>query len=159
MTQTQRRLDPGVDFAYLGKKGIEFGGIDIFPTPKGVSIVRITSDEVTSMCPITSQPDFEVVDVTYSPKEHCIESKAWKMYLHSLRDTAGFIESLAADIARVVVEAIEPNWVRVTTTQKARGGISIVAVAILEQDDGGRYMTVDDTAAIYSPPRNFYLEH
>lgn len=157
MTQ---RIEPGAVPQYLGKKGVEFGGLDTFPTPKGISIVRMTSDEVTSLCPITGQPDFEVVDITYAPLDKCLESKSLKLYLHALRHTAAFIEALSAAIAGDIVRAIAPRWVRVATTQKARGGISIVAVAILERSHlGDIYEPVEDTAAVYAPPSNPYLGH
>lgn len=150
-----RILDPREDFAYLGTKEQVFGGLDTFPNP-GVGLVRMTSDEVTSLCPITGQPDYEVVDVTYAPRERCIESKAWKMYLASLRNTAGFVEALSIEIANMVVGAIEPEWVRVDVTQKPRGGVSIVAVTILDRLASGYYPRSFDEAG---HPLNYYMGH
>jgi len=146
------RIDPfqGAQPAYLGTKEQVFGGLDTFPAP-AVDIVRMTSDEVTSMCPITGQPDFEVIDVTYAPRDLCIESKSWKMYLTSLRDTAAFVESLADEIAKKIMEEVKPMWVRVDVTQKARGGVSIVAVAMRGDGRGDILLGI--------PPRNYYLGH
>lgn len=163
---TVERIDPykGQSPTYLGKKGVEYAGLDVFDNP-GVTIVRMTSDEVTSMCPITGQPDFEVVDVTYAPREKCIESKALKLYLHSLRNTAAFVEALAKQIADDIASACAPHWVSVSVTQKARGGISIVAVstiwrktyidAELPQGSDPGY----EVASLpITPPKNLYLE-
>lgn len=158
MTET-RRIDPGEEFAYLGKKGVEFGGLDTFDRPTGVSLVRMTSDEVTSLCPITGQPDFEVVDLMYAPRQRCIESKALKLYLHSLRNTAGFTEALAGEIAATIAEACEPRWVRVDVTQKPRGGISIVGTSVLHRNSEGGYEVGEAFLPMSDFPRNFYLEH
>lgn len=128
-------------FRALGKTGsTPTKDLETFPTPDGVSIVRMTSDEVTSNCPVTGQPDFEVVDIHYAPREKCIESKSLKLYFQALRDEAAFIEDLAAQIARDVSQAIDPAWVQVETTQKARGGISIVARATLLRAPGGTFL-------------------
>lgn len=147
----------GEEPAYLGKKGVQaFGGLDVFPNP-GNSIVRMTSDEVTSLCPITGQPDFEVVDITYAPREQCIESKSLKLYFASLRDEGAFVEQLAVDTAHEVAKACEPEWVRVDVTQKSRGGISIVAVALLHRTADGMYVPAPLT--FIEAPRNYYLGH
>lgn len=140
---------------YLGKKGVEYAGLDTFPNP-GNAIIRMTSDEVTSNCPITGQPDYEVVDVTYAPRERCIESKSFKLYLHSLRNEAAFVETLAVDTAQRIAEAIDPQWVRVDVTQKARGGVSIVAVAVLHRNGDGNFLPGTPLTDV-APPRNYYL--
>lgn len=156
----ERTIDPGLgEPAYLGKKETVFGGLDVFPNP-GTALVRMTSDEVTSLCPITNQPDFEVVDITYAPRDQCIESKSLKLFLASLRNTAGFVESLACDIAALCAAAIDPQWVRVDVTQKARGGISIVATAVLHRDPNAESGFVKGSPMLdVAPPFNHYLGH
>jgi 7-cyano-7-deazaguanine reductase len=93
--------------------------------------VRFTSDELTSLCPLTGQPDFNTVEIDYAPNQLCIESKSLKLYLWSFRDKAAFVEQLAADIADEVQRAVEPLRVRVTITQHTRGGIVTEATAEL----------------------------
>jgi 7-cyano-7-deazaguanine reductase len=93
--------------------------------------VRFTSDELTSVCPITGQPDFSTVEIDYQPNLRCIESKSLKLYLWSFRDRPAFCEQLAADIAAEVQRAAEPSHVRVTVTQHTRGGIVTEATAEL----------------------------
>lgn len=110
-----------------------------FPTPLGVRQVTMTSDEVTSLCPITNQPDFETVVIVYVPRERCLESKSLKLYFQALRNEGAFIESLSSSIARDVAAAIEPESIEVTATQKARGGISISSTALFERDEDGTY--------------------
>lgn len=126
---------PTREFKSLKAKPLEASrDLETFQRPDSVTYVRMQSDEVTSLCPITNQPDFETITIEYSPREKCIESKSLKLYFQSLRDEGAFIEDLASQLAHDVWAAIEPNWVRVTAHQKPRGGISIDAVAALPDD-------------------------
>lgn len=103
--------------------------LETFPAPATCTRVRFTSDELTSLCPITGQPDFNTIEIDYEPNEKCIESKSLKLYLWSFRDKKAFVEQLAADIAEEVRHAAEPTHVRVTITQHVRGGIVTEATA------------------------------
>lgn len=106
--------------------------LECFPKPAGsVRRVRFTTDEVTSMCPVTGQPDFSRVEIDYEPDERCVESKSLKLYLWSFRDQPIFAESLAAAIAAEVERAAAPHSVTVVVTQTARGGIVTEATAQL----------------------------
>jgi 7-cyano-7-deazaguanine reductase len=68
----------------------------------------------------------------------CVESKSLKLYLHSMRNTGRYCEALAATIAGDLAKALRVT-VRVTITQKARGGVSIVASAHMDAA-GGRVL-------------------
>ena len=117
------------EFVALGHAGSEhYAGIETFPNP-GVSHVQMTSDELVAVCPITGQPDLSVAAIEYWPQALCIESKSLKLYLAGYRNEGAFCEALAVKIRDDVAEALElpPDKVRVALTQKARGGITIVA--------------------------------
>lgn len=105
--------------------------LECFEAPEHVTEVRFTSAELTSLCPVTGQPDFSTVEITYRPRKRCVESKSLKLYLWSFRDRAAFAEALAAEIAGEVQRAAEPVWVRVTIGQSVRGGIALTATAEL----------------------------
>jgi 7-cyano-7-deazaguanine reductase len=118
-------------FVALGHAGSEhYAGLETFPNP-GVSVVEMTSDELTAVCPITGQPDLYTVSIEYRPRELCLESKSLKLYLARYRNEGAFCEALAVRIRDDVAEAarLETEAVRVTLRQKARGGITIVATA------------------------------
>lgn len=120
------------EFKALKAKPLETSdGLESFATPHGVTYVKMESDEVTSLCPITGQPDFETITIEYGPRLLCVESKSLKLYFQSLRNVGAFIEDLAAKIADLVATTIEPEWVIVSAKQKARGGITIDAQACL----------------------------
>ena len=124
-------MDPGKEFVALGHAGSEhYAGLESFPNP-GVSQVELVSDELTAVCPITGQPDFYVASIEYEPDGLCLESKSLKLYLARFREEGAFCEALAVRIRDDVAAALElpPERVTVTLEQKARGGITITAVA------------------------------
>lgn len=105
--------------------------VEVFPAPADVTVVRFRTDELASMCPVTQQPDLSTVEIEYEPDAWCVESKSLKLYLWGFRDRAVFAEALAAEIAREVKTTAQPRRVRVTLTQRPRGGIEVQAVADL----------------------------
>ena len=119
------------EFVALGHAGSEnYAGLETFPNP-GVSRVEMTSDELVAICPVTGQPDLYLASIDYSPADHCLESKSLKLYLNSFRNEGVFCEALAVKIRDDVAEALglTAEDVTVTLEQKARGGITITAIA------------------------------
>ena len=106
--------------------------VEVFPAPANVTVVRFTTDEVASVCPVTQQPDLARVVIEYAPAEWCVESKSLKLYLWGFRDREVFAEALAAEIAAEVMHTAKPKRVTVTLTQRPRGGIEVQAEAHLE---------------------------
>jgi 7-cyano-7-deazaguanine reductase len=123
---------PGDDLTILGgqvRHAVEH--LECFDAPPSCTRVRFRTDEVTSMCPVTGQPDFSSVEIDYEPGRRCIESKSLKLYLWHFRDQPVFAEALAAAIAAEVQRAAEPKHVKVVVTQHVRGGIVTEATAEL----------------------------
>ena len=105
--------------------------VECFSAPANVTIVRFSTDELVSICPVTKQPDLANLVIEYVPEQSCVESKSLKLYLWSYRDRAVFAEALAAEIAGEVMATAKPKAVTVTLTQRPRGGIEVQAVAQL----------------------------
>ncbi len=105
--------------------------VECFPAPAHIRVVRFTNDELASMCPVTEQPDLSRVVIEYEPDRRCVESKSLKLYLWGFRDRAVFAETLAGEIAAEIMTSAEPLRVRVTLTQRPRGGIEVEVVAEL----------------------------
>ncbi len=117
-------------FNHLGhKSNSPSKQLDTFPTPKNVEIVTFESDELTSFCPVTNQPDFNRVVIEFAPNKLCIESKSLKLYLWSFREEAKFAEALAGEIADNIYDAIQPHWCKITLIQNIRGGMQLSVVA------------------------------
>jgi len=122
------------DFSILGKTvRLPTKHLEIFPAPGEVEEVTLTSDEMTSLCPVTGQPDFDTVTIKYKPQASCIESKSLKLYLWSYREEGVFCEALSQQIADDIFEACKPVWVQVEVLQKSRGGITIRSIARRQQ--------------------------
>ena len=119
------------EFVALGQPGSDrYAGLETFANP-GVSHVEMRSDELSAVCPVTGQPDLYVAVIEYWPDALCLESKSLKLYLNGWRNEAHFCEALTVKIHGDVAHMLElaPDKVRVTLTQKARGGISITATS------------------------------
>ena len=97
--------------------------VETFPAPEGCTQVVFTTDEVTSLCPVTAQPDISSVRISYVPDQRCIESKSLKLFRWGFRDQQVFAEALAVRIADEVWETVRPKSVDVVVTQHVRGGI------------------------------------
>ena len=120
------------------------GRLECFPRPKHTHTVNLHTDEVYASCPITGQPDFYTLNVTYAPRDLCVESKAFKLYVQTLATLGIFGESLASKIAQDVLDATRAYSVDVELIQKPRGGISITSSATAYLTDGQPCFEVND---------------
>ena len=127
-----RSLPKGSKISALGRKVMGFEGFDTFPTPAHVTKVSCVSDEITATCPVTSQPDWYVAEITYIPDKLCVESKTLKLFLQSFRNEGHFCEAFASIIAQALFKALRPYNITVTIRQKARGGVAIHSTAVLQ---------------------------
>ena len=93
------------------------------PHPGREYEVRCESPEFTCICPMTGQPDFATVRITYVPGESIVELKSLKLYLWSYRNEGAFHEDVTNRIADDLVAAIAPRRVTVVTDWLVRGGI------------------------------------
>ena len=99
------------------------------PHPDREYEVRCDSGEFTCICPITGQPDFASVRITYVPGPSIVELKSLKQYLWSYRDEGAFHEDVTNRILDDLVAAIGPRRMTVTTDWLVRGGIHTVVEA------------------------------
>ena len=95
------------------------------PNKKLKYVVRLSSPEFTSICPLTSQPDFGNIIIDYIPSKLIVESKSFKLFLHSFRNHGAFHEECTLMIANKVINAVSPDWLRIGGFWNPRGGIPI----------------------------------
>ena len=95
------------------------------PHPNVDYLVRFTAPEFTSLCPITGQPDFAHFVIDYVPRQWIVESKSLKLFLHSFRNHGAFHEACTVEVAKRIVAAIEPVWLRIGGYWYPRGGMPI----------------------------------
>jgi 7-cyano-7-deazaguanine reductase len=87
--------------------------------------VKFNCPEFTSLCPITGQPDFATVYISYIPDRKMLESKSLKLYLFSFRNHGAFHEDCVNSILDDLIELLQPRYIEVTGKFLPRGGISI----------------------------------
>jgi 7-cyano-7-deazaguanine reductase len=101
--------------------------LETFPNkhPENDYFVKFNCPEFTSLCPITGQPDFATLYISYIPGERMVESKSLKLYLFSFRNHGDFHEDCVNIIMKDLIRLMEPKYIEVWGKFLPRGGISI----------------------------------
>jgi 7-cyano-7-deazaguanine reductase len=99
--------------------------IDLFdnPNPQRDFTIQHVAEEFTSVCPVTGQPDFGKVILTYTADAKCIELKSYKLYLQGYRNQGIFYEAVTNKILDDLVALCSPRWMKIETVWTIRGGI------------------------------------
>lgn len=87
--------------------------------------VKLNCPEFTSLCPITGQPDFATIYISYVPNIFMVESKSLKLYLFSFRNHGDFHEDCVNIIMKDLIKLMDPKYIEVWGKFTPRGGISI----------------------------------
>ena len=93
--------------------------------PDNDYFVKFNCPEFTSLCPITGQPDFGRITISYIPDERLVESKSLKLYLFSFRNHGDFHEDVVNVIMKDLIRLLDPKYIEVQGRFFPRGGISI----------------------------------
>ena len=93
--------------------------------PENDYFVKFNCPEFTSLCPITGQPDFATIYISYVPNEVMVESKSLKLYLFSFRNHGDFHEDCVNIIMKELIKLMDPKYIEVWGKFLPRGGISI----------------------------------
>jgi 7-cyano-7-deazaguanine reductase len=99
------------------------------PNPERDYEIRFECPEFTCLCPITGQPDFATIRISYTPDKTCVELKSLKLYLWSFRDQGAFHEAVTNQILDDLLQALKPRKCEVVGDFLIRGGIHTVVVA------------------------------
>lgn len=95
-------------------------------------VITFETEDFTSLCPITGQPDFAELTIEYIPGERCIETKSLKFYLAAYRNARAFNEEVANRILDDLAAVCEPRRMRVSGHFAPRGGIALSVEATYE---------------------------
>lgn len=93
--------------------------------PENDYFVKFNCPEFTSLCPITGQPDFATIYISYVPGQLMVESKSLKLYLFSYRNHGDFHEDCVNKIMKDLIKLMDPKYIEVTGKFLPRGGLSI----------------------------------
>jgi 7-cyano-7-deazaguanine reductase len=114
--------------------------LETFPNqfPQRDYEIEITCPEFTAVCPMTGQPDFGTIVISYVPDASCVELKSLKLYLFDYRNRGIFYEHSINTILDDLVAACRPRRMRVVGQFTPRGGISSRVTASHEAAGGSR---------------------
>ena len=93
--------------------------------PDNDYFVKFNCPEFTSLCPITGQPDFATITISYVPDIKMVESKSLKLYLFSFRNHGDFHEDCVNIIMKDLIKLMEPKYIEVWGKFTPRGGILV----------------------------------
>ena len=133
MNETGRKKEEMKDITLLGIQGTTYE-YDYNPEvlesfenkhPNNDYWVKFNCPEFTSLCPITGQPDFATIYISYIPDKKMVESKSLKLYLFSFRNHGDFHEDCVNIIMKDLIKLMEPKYIEVWGKFTPRGGISI----------------------------------
>ena len=88
------------------------------------------------MCPVTGQPDFATITVSYTPDASCVEMKSLKLYYLAYRNKGIFYEAVVNTILDDLVAVLDPRRMTVIGDFAVRGGTAGTVTATHEQ--GGK---------------------
>jgi 7-cyano-7-deazaguanine reductase len=94
--------------------------------------IEIVCPEFTSVCPVTGQPDFGTITITYSPEFKCVELKSLKLYLQQFRNEGIFYEHVTNRILNDLVAVVQPRRMKVAAAFTPRGGITTTVTVAFE---------------------------
>lgn len=128
-----RTADEVKDLSLLGNKKVVYPDnyapeiLETFDNkhPDNDYFVKFNCPEFTSLCPITGQPDFASITISYVPDIKMVESKSLKLYLFSFRNHGDFHEDCVNIIMKDLIRLMEPKYIEVWGRFTPRGGISI----------------------------------
>ena len=121
------------DLTLLGNKGVKYKNdyapevLEAFDNkhPDNDYFVKFNCPEFTSLCPITGQPDFANIIISYVPDKKLVESKSLKLYLFSFREHGDFHEDCVNIIMKDLIKLMDPKYIEVWGKFLPRGGLSI----------------------------------
>lgn len=104
--------------------------------PGSAAVVEISTDEFTAVCPWSGLPDFGRLIIRYVPREHVLELKSFKYYVHSYRNVGIYQEHAANRILQDLVGAAKPVWMELELEYNVRGGVHTTVRVRWPQQDG-----------------------
>lgn len=105
--------------------------LDSFDNPRSSRDYQIQFifPEFTSICPVTGQPDFATISLTYVPDKLCVEMKSLKLYFFAFRNKGIFYEAVVNQILDDLVATLKPREMTVVGDFAIRGGTKGIITA------------------------------
>ena len=105
----------------------------LFPNPQPGARLHPSlhvAPEFTSVCPVTGQPDFGTIKLSYIPDKLCVELKSTTSSTSSPSAPEGiYYEAVTNQILDDLVKLLKPRSMTVTTEWTPRGGLHSIVTA------------------------------
>lgn len=124
-SSTESLMKLGSEKTEYAQSGPSASMLETFPNshPDRDYVIGHDTEEFTSLCPKTGQPDFACFKLQYVADKKCVESKSLKLYLFAFRNEGAFMENIANTIRDDLVEVMQPRSLLVVMSFAPRGGI------------------------------------
>ena len=97
-------------------------------------VTSFFSNAFRSFCPVTNQPDWATVGISYSAKKTLVPASLLS-YLVSFRNHRGFHEACIEKVFNALVKALNPKFLIVWGAFTRRGGLDINPVRMLNNTE------------------------
>lgn len=94
------------------------------PNPQRNYHIETLCPEFTSVCPVTGQPDYGTLTLSYVPDRKCVELKSLKLYLQRFRNEGIFYEAVTNRIFDDLYAVLEPRYMKLHSSFTPRGGLA-----------------------------------
>lgn len=107
--------------------------------------VKFNCPEFTSLCPITGQPDFATIYISYVPEKLMVESKSLKLYLFSFRNHGDFHEDCVNIIMKDLIKLMDPKYIEVWANLPQEEAYPLIRIVIMvSRERSGRKLHLTD---------------
>ena len=97
--------------------------------------IDFSCPEFTCICPMSGFPDFATINITYVPRDYCVELKSLKLYINKFRNQGVFHEDVVNIICDDLVELLDPWHLKVEGDFNVRGNIKTIIRAEHKRKD------------------------
>ena len=105
------------------------------PEKSRIYSIQFTCPEWTALCPKSGFPDFGILQISYEPRDRCVELKSLKLYLNSFRHVPIFHEAAVNRVLTDLVEQCKPWKMEVMGDFNVRGNIKTIIRAAYQASD------------------------
>jgi len=99
------------------------------PEPDRDYRVDHVTEEFTFLYPLTEQPCFGRVEISYTPDGFCLETMSLKQYLNTYRDESHHFEAATNRVLDDLQAVCSPREILVAIHYTTRGGIETTVTA------------------------------
>ncbi len=109
-------------------------GLVVIPSKGHTPEVEIIFQEFQSLCPLSGRHDQGNLSINYKPDGSILEGKSVRDYLSSWRNMRNWQEYITEEIAQVLFDACQAEWITVDIRWSPRGGLYVNTFSRRDRD-------------------------